>query len=185
MGKWVRRQVLTEKDLKGFRHVVPNSKLSHAVGIVAFFIELFIFHSMWISFLLIQGVLGMPGATAYFGYLELCAPKEGETLVVSGAAGAVGSLVCQLGKIKGCRVIGIAGSNEKCEYLKSIGCDVALNYKEPNLSDAIKQVWLRIVNSLSTDSHSCFDLDRLPPMEWTSTLTMCESFFSIPLVGCH
>ena len=116
VGKWVRRQVLTEKDLQGFRHVVPNTKLSYSVG-----------------------VLGMPGATAYFGYLDLCSPKEGETLVVSGAAGAVGSLVCQLGKIKGCHVIGIAGSQEKCEYLKSIGCDVALNYKEPNLSDAIKK----------------------------------------------
>ena len=82
----------------------------------------------------------MPGATAYFGYLELCSPKEGETLVVSGAAGAVGSLVCQLGKIRGCRVIGIAGSKDKCEYLRSIGCDVALNYKEPNLSEQIKEV---------------------------------------------
>jgi len=87
----------------------------------------------------------MPGATAYFGYLDLCSPKEGETLVVSGAAGAVGSLVCQLGKIKGCHVIGIAGSQEKCEYLKSLGCDVALNYKEPNLSDAIKKVMRRRV----------------------------------------
>jgi len=116
VGKWVRRQLLTAKDLQSFRHVVPNSKLSHSVG-----------------------VLGMPGATAYFGYLDLCSPKEGETLVVSGAAGAVGSLVCQLGKIRGCRVIGIAGSKDKCEYLRSIGCDVALNYKEPNLSEQIKK----------------------------------------------
>ena len=85
------------------------------------------------------GVLGMPGATAYFGYLELCAPKEGETLVVSGAAGAVGSIVVQLGKIRGCRVIGIAGSDEKCAFLKSIGADVALNYKHPNLEAAIRE----------------------------------------------
>lgn len=78
---------------------------------------------------LFVGILGMPGATAYFGYLELCKPKEGETLVVSGAAGAVGSIVCQIGKIKGCRVIGIAGSDDKLDYLKKIGCDAVINYK--------------------------------------------------------
>lgn len=75
------------------------------------------------------GVLGMPGMTAYFGLLELCAPKEGETVVVSGAAGAVGSAAGQIAKIHGCRVIGVAGSDEKCEYLRSIGFDGALNYR--------------------------------------------------------
>ncbi|WDI31682.1 NADP-dependent oxidoreductase [Hyphococcus flavus] len=77
------------------------------------------------------GVLGMPGLTAWAGVTQILEPKEGETLFVSGAAGAVGSLVCQLGKIKGCRVIGSAGSKEKCDWLeKEAGVDVALNYKD-------------------------------------------------------
>ncbi|XP_055586295.1 prostaglandin reductase 1-like [Uranotaenia lowii] len=75
------------------------------------------------------GVLGMPGNTAYFGLLELCSPKKGETVLVSGAAGAVGSLVGQIAKIQGCRVVGLAGSDEKCRWLKEIGFDETINYK--------------------------------------------------------
>ena len=75
------------------------------------------------------GVCGMPGTTAYFGFLELCQPKEGETVVVTGAAGAVGSLVGQIAKIKGCRVIGFAGTDAKCAWLRELGFDVAINYK--------------------------------------------------------
>ena len=60
----------------------------------------------------------MPGNTAYFGLLEICNPKPGETLVVSGAAGAVGSLVGQIGKLKGCRVLGFVGSDAKCKWLR-------------------------------------------------------------------
>ena len=76
------------------------------------------------------GVLGMPGATAYFGLLDLCQPKTGETVVVSGAAGAVGSYVGQIAKIKGCRVVGIAGADSKIEYLvNELGFDAAFNYK--------------------------------------------------------
>src|SRR5215216_5274189 len=63
------------------------------------------------------GVLGMPGMTAYFGLLDIGKPQAGETVVVSAAAGAVGGVVCQLAKIKGCRVIGIAGGADKCRYL--------------------------------------------------------------------
>ena len=66
------------------------------------------------------GALGMPGNTAYFGFLEICNPKPGETLVVSGAAGAVGSLVGQIGKLKGCYVFGFAGSDSKCNWLRSL-----------------------------------------------------------------
>jgi NADPH-dependent curcumin reductase len=80
-------------------------------------------------------VLSHIGATAYFGLLEIGKPKAGETLVVSGAAGAVGSLVGQIGKIAGCRVIGIAGSDEKCAWLTELGFDATINYKrEPVLS---------------------------------------------------
>jgi NADPH-dependent curcumin reductase CurA len=76
------------------------------------------------------GVLGMPGLTAYFGLLDIGQPNAGETVVVSGAAGAVGTLVCQIAKIKGCRVVAIAGSDEKNRYLTSeLGVDAAINYK--------------------------------------------------------
>ena len=81
-------------------------------------------------------VLGHIGATAYFGLLDVGRPQPGETLVVSGAAGAVGSLVGQIGKIVGCRVVGVAGSDEKCGWLTGeLGFDAAVNYKrEPVLS---------------------------------------------------
>lgn len=75
------------------------------------------------------GVLGMPGLTAFLGLSEIGRPKGGETVVVSGAAGAVGSVAGQIAKIMGCRVVGIAGSDEKCEYLRSeFDFDMAINY---------------------------------------------------------
>ncbi|KAF0294875.1 Prostaglandin reductase 1 [Amphibalanus amphitrite] len=86
------------------------------------------------------GVCGMPGVSAYFGFLELCQPKEGETVVVTGAAGAVGSLVGQIAKIKGCRVIGFAGTDDKCAWLRELGYDVAINYKTcPDIDAALKE----------------------------------------------
>lgn len=76
------------------------------------------------------GVLGMPGLTAYFGLMDIGQPRAGETVVVSGAAGAVGTIVCQLAKVNGCRVVGIAGSDEKNDYLRNeLGVDAAINYK--------------------------------------------------------
>eukprot|EP01128_Nolandella_sp_AFSM9_P005148 TRINITY_DN244_c0_g1_i1.p1 TRINITY_DN244_c0_g1~~TRINITY_DN244_c0_g1_i1.p1 ORF type:complete len:354 (+),score=71.19 TRINITY_DN244_c0_g1_i1:23-1063(+) len=77
------------------------------------------------------GVLGMPGRTAYFGFIEAGKPEKGETVVVSGAAGAVGSNVVQIAKILGCRVVGIAGAPEKLERLTNeYGCDAVINYKD-------------------------------------------------------
>jgi len=76
------------------------------------------------------GVAGMPGLTAYAGLLIHGKPKEGETVLVSAAAGAVGSLVCQIAKAKGCTVVGTAGSAEKLAYLKEIGVDAAINYRD-------------------------------------------------------
>jgi leukotriene B4 12-hydroxydehydrogenase/15-oxo-prostaglandin 13-reductase len=76
------------------------------------------------------GVLGVPGITAYFGFVEICHPAAGETVVVSGAAGAVGSLVGQIAKIHGCHVIGIAGGDDKIQHIvKDLGFDAAFNYK--------------------------------------------------------
>lgn len=87
------------------------------------------------------GVLGPTGLTAYFGLLDIGQPKEGETVVVSGAAGAVGMTTCQIAKLKGCRVVGTAGSDEKNEYLRrELGVDVAINYKTTeNMFAALKE----------------------------------------------
>ncbi len=85
------------------------------------------------------GMLGMPGLTAYFGLLDIGRPKEGETVVVSGAAGAVGMTVCQIAKIKGCRVVGIAGSDEKNQYLEhELWVDATINYKAGDMRQALK-----------------------------------------------
>lgn len=85
-------------------------------------------------------VLGMTGLTAYFGLLDIGKPKEGETVVVSGAAGAVGSVVGQIAKIKGTRVVGIAGSDEKVKFLiEELGFDAAINYKTQNVAAALKE----------------------------------------------
>jgi NADPH-dependent curcumin reductase CurA len=78
-------------------------------------------------------ILGINGLTAYFGLLEIGKPQPGETLVVSAAAGATGSIAGQLGKIHGCRVVGIAGTDEKCTWIKDeLGFDAAINYKHPD-----------------------------------------------------
>jgi NADPH-dependent curcumin reductase len=85
------------------------------------------------------GTLGMPGMTAYFGLLEIGKPQAGQTVVVSGAAGAVGTVVGQIAKIKGCRVVGIAGGREKCDWLvKELGFDAAIDYKSEDVRKALK-----------------------------------------------
>ena len=85
------------------------------------------------------GTLGMPGMTGYFGLLEVGQPKAGDTVVVSGAAGAVGSVVGQIAKIKGARVVGIAGGADKCRYLvEELGFDAAIDYKTENVAEALK-----------------------------------------------
>lgn len=86
------------------------------------------------------GVVGMTGLTAYFGLFEVGKPKPGETVVVSGAAGAVGTVVGQLAKIAGCRVVGIAGSDDKIRYLtEELGFDAAVNYKSGDLNSAVRE----------------------------------------------
>ncbi|WP_261134076.1 NADP-dependent oxidoreductase [Bacillus sp. Marseille-Q3570] len=86
------------------------------------------------------GVLGMPGITAYFGLLDIGKPELGETVVVSGAAGAVGTVVGQIAKIAGARVVGIAGSDEKMAYLKDeLGFDEAVNYKSESFKQQLKE----------------------------------------------
>ena len=84
--------------------------------------------------------LGMPGMTAYFGLLEVGQPKAGETVVVSGAAGAVGQTVGQVARHKGCRVVGIAGGKEKCDFVvNELGFDACIDYKAGALKDGLKE----------------------------------------------
>jgi len=84
------------------------------------------------------GVLGITGLTAYFGILYVGQVKKGDFVVVSGAAGATGSVVCQIAKLKGARVLGIAGSDDKVQWLKELGCDDALNYKDAEFARKFK-----------------------------------------------
>jgi NADPH-dependent curcumin reductase len=85
-------------------------------------------------------VLGMPGMTGYFGLMDVGMPQAGETVVVSGAAGAVGQTVGQIAKIKGCRVVGIAGGPAKCEWVvKELGFDACIDYKSGSVKDGLKE----------------------------------------------
>ncbi|NP_001076171.1 prostaglandin reductase 1 [Oryctolagus cuniculus] len=95
------------------------------------------------------GTVGMPGITAYFGLLEICGAKSGDTVLVNAAAGAVGAVVGQIAKIKGCRVVGAAGSEEKVDYLKKIGFDFAFNYKTvKSLEETLKKA--------APDGYDCY-----------------------------
>ncbi len=85
------------------------------------------------------GVLGMPGFTAWVGLLEIGRPREGETVVVAAASGAVGSVVGQIAKIKGCRVVGIAGGEEKCRYVvEELGFDSCIDHRAPDFADQLE-----------------------------------------------
>uniref|UniRef100_A0A5F9DSZ2 Prostaglandin reductase 1 n=1 Tax=Oryctolagus cuniculus TaxID=9986 RepID=A0A5F9DSZ2_RABIT len=95
------------------------------------------------------GTVGMPGLTAYFGLLEICGAKSGDTVLVNAAAGAVGAVVGQIAKIKGCKVVGAAGSEEKVDYLKKIGFDFAFNYKTvKSLEETLKKA--------APDGYNCY-----------------------------
>jgi len=86
------------------------------------------------------GVVGMPGATAWTGLMEICQPQAGDTVVVSAASGAVGGVVGQLAKMQGCRAVGIAGGKAKCEYaVKELGYDACIDYKAGRLYEELKQ----------------------------------------------
>ena len=87
-----------------------------------------------------MSALGMTGMTAYFGLLDIGKPKPGETVVVSAAAGAVGSIAGQIAKLKGCRVVGLAGSYEKCRWVvEDLGFDACINYRTENVLEALKR----------------------------------------------
>ncbi|XP_004647323.1 prostaglandin reductase 1 [Octodon degus] len=102
-----------------------------------------------LSLSLALGTIGMPGITAYFGLLDICGAKSGDTVLINAAAGAVGSIVGQIAKLKGCKVVGAAGSDAKVAFLKQVGFDVAFNYKTvDSLEDALRKA--------SPDGYDCY-----------------------------
>jgi NADPH-dependent curcumin reductase len=120
------------------------------------------------------GVLGMPGITAWFGLYEIGKPKAGETLVVSAATGAVGSVVGQLAKIEGCRVVGIAGGRAKCDYaVRELGYDACVDYKAGNLQGDLREACPRGVD-VSFENVGGEILDTmLPLMNPFSRIIVC------------
>ncbi|KFY79977.1 hypothetical protein V499_01102 [Pseudogymnoascus sp. VKM F-103] len=112
---WREQAVAKEKDLMPLE-VPANGQLTDALG-----------------------ALGTTGLTAYFGIINIGKVKAGDFVVVSGAAGATGSVVCQIAKLKGAKVLGLVGSDDKVEWLKELGCDRALNYKDPNFPTQFKE----------------------------------------------
>jgi NADPH-dependent curcumin reductase CurA len=92
------------------------------------------------------GVLHGTGLTAYFGITDIGQVKAGDFVVVSGAAGATGSVACQIAKLKGATVLGLAGSDDKVQWLKELGCDEALNYKDPEFKQKFKEATKNLID---------------------------------------
>ena len=121
------------------------------------------------------GVLGMPGMTAYVGLLDMGQPKAGETVVVSAASGAVGSIVGQLAKIKGCRAVGVAGSAEKCRYVvDELGFDACVNYKTGDLVDSLRAACPNGID---------IDFENVGGPVFAAVLRLLNTFARIPLCG--
>ncbi|XP_064606425.1 prostaglandin reductase 1-like [Liolophura sinensis] len=122
------------------------------------------------------GILGMPGMTAYFGLLEICHPKEGEVVLVNGAGGAVGSLVGQIAKLKGCKVIAFAGTEEKCRWLREdLKLDVVYNYKK--VADQEKAI-----REAAPDGVDCF-FDNVGGEAFTAGIHNMKTFGRVSLCG--
>ncbi|MBZ5524061.1 MAG: NADP-dependent oxidoreductase [Acidobacteriia bacterium] len=121
------------------------------------------------------GAVGMPGVTAWYGLLKIGAPKEGETVVVSAASGAVGSVVGQIAKIKGCRVIGFAGGPQKCDYVvKELGFDACIDHRAAGLMEALAAATPKGIDVY-------FENVGGPVLD--AVLARCNSFARIPVCG--
>ncbi|ESW79432.1 2-alkenal reductase [Mesorhizobium sp. LSJC280B00] len=121
------------------------------------------------------GVLGMPGQTAYTGMLNIGRPKQGETLVVAAASGLVGSLVGQIGKLHGCRVVGVAGGAEKCRYVREeLGFDVALDHHAADLAEQLR--------SACPDGIDIY-FENVGGHVWNAVFPLLNDFARIPLCG--
>ncbi|XP_017574254.1 prostaglandin reductase 1 isoform X1 [Pygocentrus nattereri] len=120
------------------------------------------------------GGLGMPGLTALYGLEEVLAIKPGETLLVNAAAGAVGSVVGQIAKLKGCKVVGSAGSDAKVAYLKELGFDHVFNYKTvPSLEEALKQASPEGYDCFFDNVGGLFSSVVLPQMKYLGRIAVC------------
>jgi NADPH-dependent curcumin reductase CurA len=100
----------------------------------------FVCRDYGLPYALAAGVLGMTGLSAWGGFIDCARPGAGKLVVVSGAAGGVGSIVVQMARILGCRVIGIAGGAEKCDFIRDLGCETAIDYKNDNVPEKIAQL---------------------------------------------
>lgn len=124
---------------------------------------------------LMLGIVGMTGLTAYFGLLDICGAKSGDTVLVNAAAGAVGSVVGQIAKIKGCRVVGTAGSDDKVAYLKKLGFDFAFNYKTiESLEETLKKA--------SPDGYDCY-FDNVGGEFSNTVITQMKKFGRVAICG--
>ncbi|XP_075204784.1 prostaglandin reductase 1-like [Anomaloglossus baeobatrachus] len=122
------------------------------------------------------GAVGMPGVTAYIGLKQICDPKPGEVLLVNSAAGAVSTIVGQIAKIKGCKVVGSAGSDEKLAYLKEIGFDEVFNYKKvSSLEEALKKA--------SPEGYECY-FEHVGGKFADTALQQMKDFGRIAVCGC-
>jgi NADPH-dependent curcumin reductase CurA len=121
------------------------------------------------------GVLGMPGITAYVGTLDIGQPKEGETLVVAAATGAVGSVVGQIAKIKGLRAVGIAGGKEKCDYaVKELGFDACIDHRDANMASLLKDACPKGVDVY---------FENVGGAVWEAVLPLLNVHARVPLCG--
>ena len=121
------------------------------------------------------GVLGMPGLTAYGGLLNIGLPKPGETLAVAAAAGPVGSAVGQIAKIKGCRVVGIAGGQKKVDYLKNeLGFDAALDHRSPRLKEELKAACPNGIDIY---------FENVGGAVWDAVFPLLNNFARVPVCG--
>lgn len=121
------------------------------------------------------GILGMPGMTAYTGLLNIGAPKPGETLVVAAASGAVGAAVGQIGRIKGCRVVGIAGGAEKVGYIREeLGFDVGLDHRAPDFAEQLKAACPRGIDIY---------FENVGGRVWELVRPLLNNFARVPVCG--
>ncbi|KAJ8000583.1 hypothetical protein DPEC_G00181890 [Dallia pectoralis] len=129
-----------------------------------------------VSLSLALGAIGMPGLTALYGLEEVCGIKEGETLLVNAAAGAVGSIVGQIGKIKGCTVVGCAGSDAKLAYLNELGFDCAFNYKTvASLENSLKEASPNGYDCYFENVGGAFSSAVMPQMREFGRIAVCGS----------
>jgi len=148
---WTTHHIPRKEQVQMFRKIPEMDHLSYALG-----------------------VLGMPGITAYFGLLDICDPKPGESVFVDAAAGAVGSLVGQIAKLTGCYVVGCAGSEEKLNFLKEIGFDAAFNYKTSNIDEEHRKLFPKGID--------CF-FDNVGGEMFDTTMTHMKRYGRISLCG--